>query len=183
MPGLSKSLLVRLRGYKVVVAKFQVPKSNSSPACKLSLYFFHLHAGLQKIGTQICFQLQPNTLFQPKNAPHTRRRRPAHAPRPRAASSGAPPDPRHRRRAEAPGPHEAASTSTTGTTSPRDALALRRPSRVPRWRRAAPSSCASSRSPAGWPRSSPLSRDSCSASPRPARRDAPASPLVLATFF
>ena len=52
-----------------------------------------------------------------------------------------------------------------------------------RWRRAAPSSCASSRSPAGWPRSSPLSRASCSASPGPARRDAPASPLVLGTYF
>ena len=51
-----------------------------------------------------------------------------------------------------------------------------------RWRRAAPSSCASSRSPAGWPRSSPLSRDSCSASPGPARRDAPASPLVASLF-
>ena len=48
-----------------------------------------------------------------------------------------------------------------------------------RWRRAAPSSCASSRSPAVWPRSSPLSRGSCSASPGPARRDAPASPLVV----
>jgi len=83
MPGLSKSLLVRLRGYKVVVAKFQVPKSNSSPACKLGLYFFHLHAGLQKIGTQICFQLQPNTLFQPKNAPHTRPARAPPAPAPR----------------------------------------------------------------------------------------------------
>ena len=135
--------------------------------------FFHLHAGLQKIGTQICFQLQPNTLFQPKNAPHTRRRHPAHAqpataPRQRAACSS---------------PREPASTSTARTTSPRDALALRRPSRVPRWRRAAPSSCASSRSPAGWPRSSPLSRGSCSASPGPARRDAPASPLVLATYF
>jgi hypothetical protein len=52
-----------------------------------------------------------------------------------------------------------------------------------RWRRAAPSLCASSRSPAGWPRSSPLSRASCSASPGPARRDAPASPLVLPTYF
>jgi hypothetical protein len=50
-----------------------------------------------------------------------------------------------------------------------------------RWRRAGRCTCGSSRSPAGWPRSSRRSPASCSVSPGPARRVGPPPPQVC--FF